>query len=150
MSQADVDIMVRAIASALPGSTTEPLTITGFRDRLARYSGIDAVTLQRHLIEFLQAVTPTAEKLGVRLTLHPDDPPRSLFGLPRIASTAADYQALFDAVPSPANGMRFCTGSLGVRADNDLPAMARRFRFPHSLRASARHKARWSRSLELP
>jgi mannonate dehydratase len=68
-----------------------------------------------------------AEKLGVTLTLHPDDPPRSLFGLPRVASTAADYQALFDAVPSPANGMCFCTGSLGVRADNDLPAMAAHF-----------------------
>ena len=58
-------------------------------------------------------------KLGVRLTLHPDDPPRPLFGLPRIASTAADYQALFDAVPSPANGICLCVGSLGARADND-------------------------------
>ena len=69
------------------------------------YREIDAPRLRRHLIEFLQAVTPVAEKLGVTLTLHPDDPPRPLFGLPRIASTAADYQALFDAVPSPANGM---------------------------------------------
>ncbi len=72
-------------------------------------------------------MTPAAEQLGVTLTLHPDDPPRPLFGLPRIASTAADYQALFDAVPSPANGMCLCTGSLGVRPDNDLPAMAARF-----------------------
>ena len=72
-------------------------------------------------------MTPAAEKLGVKLTLHPDDPPRPLFGLPRVASTAADYQALFDAVPSPANGMCFCTGSLGVRPDNDLPAMAKHF-----------------------
>ena len=77
----------------------------------------------------------------MHLTLHPDDPPRSLFGLPRVASTADDYAALFDAVPSPSVGMCFCTGSLGVRADNDLPAMARRFasriHFAH-LRATKR------------
>ena len=83
--------------------------------------------LRRHLIEFLARVTPVAEALGVTLTLHPDDPPRPLFGLPRIASSAEDYQALFDAVPSKANGICFCTGSLGVRAENDLPAMAKRF-----------------------
>jgi mannonate dehydratase len=82
-----------------------------------------------------------AEARGVKLTLHPDDPPRSLFGLPRIASTADDYAALFDAVPSEANGMCYCTGSLGVRADNDLAAIARRFaariHFAH-LRATRR------------
>jgi mannonate dehydratase len=72
-------------------------------------------------------VTPAADAAGVRLTLHPDDPPRGLFGLPRIASTAADYAALFEAVPAPSNGMCFCTGSLGVRADNDLPAIVDRF-----------------------
>ena len=72
-------------------------------------------------------MTPAAEAAGVKLTLHPDDPPRPLFGLPRVASTAEDYAALFDAVPSPANGMCFCTGSLGVRPDNDLPEIARRF-----------------------
>jgi mannonate dehydratase len=127
MSQADIDYLVMVIASALPGSTTEPLTIPKFRDRLAQYRGIDHARLRQHLVEFLALVTPVAEKLGVTLTLHPDDPPRSLFGLPRVASTAADYQALFDAVPSPANGMCLCTGSLGVRADNDLPAMAAHF-----------------------
>ncbi len=127
MSQADIDYLIMVIASALPGSTTEPMTIPKFRDKLQQYKGIDHARLRRHLIEFLQAVTPAAEKLGVKLTLHPDDPPRPLFGLPRVASTAADYQALFDAVPSPANGMCFCTGSLGVRPDNDLPAMAAHF-----------------------
>jgi mannonate dehydratase len=127
MSQADIDQLVTNIASALPGSTTEPLTIPAFRDKLDAYRGIDAGKLRQHLIEFLQMVTPAAEKLGVQLTLHPDDPPRSLFGLPRIASTADDYAALFEAVPSPANGMCFCTGSLGVRADNDLVAIAEKF-----------------------
>ena len=127
MTQADIDVLVTNIASALPGSTTDPLTIPQFRDRLQQYRGIDSAVLRRHLSEFLARVTPVAESLGVTLTLHPDDPPRPLFGLPRIASSAEDYQALFDAVPSKANGICFCTGSLGVRAENDLPAMAKRF-----------------------
>ena len=127
MTQADIDYLVKVIASALPGSTTEPLTIPQFRDRLQQYRGINSAVLRQHLIEFLARVTPVAEALGVTLTLHPDDPPRPLFGLPRIASSAEDYQALFDAVPSKANGICFCTGSLGVRAENDLPAMAKRF-----------------------
>jgi mannonate dehydratase len=143
MSAAEVERLTTTIASALPGSTTEPLTLPAFRDRLERYRGIDAKRLRRHLVEFLAAVTPAAEANGVRLTLHPDDPPRPLFGLPRVASTAEDYAALFDAVPSAANGMCFCTGSLGVRADNDLPEMAGRFgpriHFVH-LRATKRER----------
>ncbi len=127
MTQTDIDYLVMVIASALPGSTTDPLTLESFRDKLIAYRDIDASVLRRHFIEFLEAVTPVAEKLGVNLTLHPDDPPRSLFGLPRVASTKEDYQALFDAVPSEANGMCFCTGSLGVRPDNDLVAMAKHF-----------------------
>jgi len=127
MSQEDIDYLVMVIASALPGSTTEPLTIPAFRDKLEAYRDIDADVLRGHLVEFLLHVTPVAEALGVKLTLHPDDPPRPLFGLPRIASSAEDYAALFDAVPSPANGICLCTGSLGVSAKNDLPAMARRF-----------------------
>lgn len=127
MSEADIAALTRNIASALPGSTTEPLTVPAFRERLAQYRGIDAAQLRKHLLAFLEAVTPAAEKLGVTLTLHPDDPPRPLFGLPRIASTADDFAVLFEAVPSPANGMCYCTGSFGVRADNDLPGIARRF-----------------------
>jgi len=142
-TQEDIDYLIMVIASALPGSTTDPLTIPGFRDKLETYAAIDATVLRKHLAEFLAAVTPRAEELGVKLTLHPDDPPRPLFGLPRVASTAADYQALFDAVPSEANGMCFCTGSLGVRADNDLPAMAAHFapriHFVH-LRATKREE----------
>ena len=127
MGPADIDTLIVNIASALPGSTTDPLSIPAFRARLETYKDIDAARLRQHLVEFLEAVTPVAESLGVTLTLHPDDPPRPLFGLPRIASTAADYQAIFDAVKSPANGMCFCTGSLGVRADNDLVAMVKQF-----------------------
>ncbi|WP_294640273.1 mannonate dehydratase [uncultured Aureimonas sp.] len=141
MGEGEVADLTRNIASALPGSTTEPMTIPAFRDKLDQYRDVDAARLRRHLVDFLQAVTPAAEAFGVKLTLHPDDPPRPLFGLPRVASTGDDYAALFDAVPSGANGMCFCTGSLGVRADNDLPAIARRFapriHFAH-LRATKR------------
>ncbi|WP_411036995.1 mannonate dehydratase [Shinella sp. BYT-45] len=141
MRPVEIDEITRIITSALPGSTTDPLTLPAFRERLEAYRGIDAKKLRQHLVEFLEAVTPAAEAFGVKLTLHPDDPPRPLFGLPRIASTAEDYAALFSAVPSPANGMCLCTGSLGVRADNDLPAIARRFapriHFAH-LRATTR------------
>ncbi len=127
MSPADVETLTRTIAAGLPGGTTDALDLDSFRARLASYDGLDAKVLRMHLVQFLQAVIPTAQRLGVKLTLHPDDPPRPLFGLPRIASTAEDYQMLFDAEPSPANGMCFCTGSLGVAAENDLPAMARQF-----------------------
>lgn len=113
MNEADVQEIAGTIASALPGSTTDPLTLPAFRERLAEYGGMDAARLRQNLVEFLQAVSPAAEALGVVMTLHPDDPPRPLFGLPRVAS--------------PANGMCLCTGSLGVRADNDLPGLARHF-----------------------
>lgn len=140
-TQDDIDYLVMVIASALPGSTTEPMTIEGFRDKLKQYEHIDANVLRRHLIEFLEKVAPRAEELGVKLTIHPDDPPRPLFGLPRIASKESDFDALFDAVPTAANGLCFCTGSLGVRAENDLPGMARRLagriHFTH-LRATKR------------
>ena len=127
MTQDDIDRIVTNITSALPGSTAEPLTIPEFRDRLKMYAAIDADALRKNLIGFLEAVTPVATALDVKLTLHPDDPPRPLFGLPRIASTEADFATVFDAVPAASNGMCYCTGSLGVRQDNDLPAIARRF-----------------------
>lgn len=127
MTEDEIARLTANIASALPGSTTESLTISAFRDKLEQYRGIDSTKLRQHLIEFLEAVTPAAEANGVTLTLHPDDPPRPLFGLPRIASTGDDFARLFEAVPSPASGLCFCTGSLGVRADNELIAIARRF-----------------------
>jgi mannonate dehydratase len=143
MSDEEAQTLTRTIAAGLPGTTTDSLTLDGFRERLAAYKGIDANLIRQNLIAFLEVVAPVAESLGVNLTLHPDDPPRPLFGLPRVVSTASDYEALFKAVPSPANGMCFCTGSLGVRADNDLPAIVRQFsdriHFVH-LRATRRDK----------
>ena len=127
LSDTEIGDLTRTIAAGLPGATTDALDLAAFRERLAAYADVDADALRAHLVQFLERVVPVAAALGVALTLHPDDPPRPLFGLPRIASTADDYARLFDAVPDPANGMCFCVGSLGVRADNDVPAMARRF-----------------------
>ncbi len=127
MSDDDATALTAVIAAGLPGTTSDPLDCDGLRRKLEAYRGIDAATARANLIAFLKVVTPVAERLGVRLTLHPDDPPRPLFGLPRIASSKDDYAALFEAVPSPANGMCFCTGSLGVAATNDLVDIARSF-----------------------
>ncbi|WP_158815952.1 mannonate dehydratase [Methylocapsa sp. S129] len=141
LTQAGADELTRNIAAGLPGATSDSLDLQGMRDKLAAYAGIGAEMLRRNLIAFLERVAPVAEGLNVKLALHPDDPPRPLFGLPRIASTMQDYQALFDAVPSLANGICFCTGSLGVSPLNDLPVIARRFapriHFAH-LRATRR------------
>ena len=141
LTQAEADALTRNIAAGLPGTATDSLDLAGLRDKLAAYAGIGPDRLRANLIAFLERVAPAAEALGVKLTLHPDDPPRPLFGLPRIASNLEDYQALFDAVPSAANGICFCTGSLGVSVSNDLPEIARRLapriHFAH-LRATRR------------
>jgi mannonate dehydratase len=98
-----------------------------FRAMLKTYEGIDAAKLADHLRLFLDAVTPVAEEVGVYLCIHPDDPPFSLYGLPRVVSTAADARRILSQTPSHHNGLTFCTGSYGVRPDNDLPAMVREF-----------------------
>ncbi|WP_334191846.1 mannonate dehydratase [Pararhodobacter sp.] len=115
-----------AITMGLPGST-EAMDMGAVRDHLAEYGAISAERLRSHFIDFLSEVVPLAERLGLRLCCHPDDPPFPLLGLPRIMSTAGDYAAVLGAVESPANGMTLCSGSLGARADNDLPAMMDRF-----------------------
>jgi len=115
-----------AITMGLPGST-EAMDMGAVRDHLAEYGAISADRLRGHFVDFLSEVVPVAERLGLRLCCHPDDPPFPLLGLPRIMSTAADYEAVLGAVDSPANGMTLCSGSLGARADNDLPAMMDRF-----------------------
>jgi mannonate dehydratase len=118
------DQLVATVIAGLPGSE-ESWTLDTFRDALARYDGVSAEDLRASLAEFLAAVVPVAEEAGVRLALHPDDPPRPLLGLPRVVSTAENARRVIDAAPSPANGLTLCTGSYGVRPDNDLPAMAR-------------------------
>jgi mannonate dehydratase len=106
----------------LPGSE-EGYSMEEFKNMLETYKGIDADQLRSHLVKFLEEVIPLAEQLGIRMCIHPDDPPFTLLGLPRIMSTRSDYQYIFDQVTALSNGITFCTGSLGVRADNDLPAI---------------------------
>jgi len=126
MSEADCQQLTRTIIAGLPGAE-ESFDLDSFRAHLAMYDGIDTARLRSNLAAFLRRVVPVAEEVGVTLGVHPDDPPFPIFGLPRVVSTADDLQAILDMADSPANGLTFCTGSLGVRADNDLPAMLARF-----------------------
>lgn len=127
LSESEVELLTRNISAGLPGATTFSANLDAFRERIAAYGGITPDRMRANVASFLEKVTPVAEQLDVRLTLHPDDPPRAIFGLPRIASTRADYEALFRAVPSKANGICFCVGSLGARPDNSVVAMAKDF-----------------------
>lgn len=114
------------VNAGLPGAY-DRYDIPNLRKMLARYHGIDRAALRSNFARFLREVIPCAEEVGIRMCVHPDDPPRPLFGLPRIVSNADDLQFILDAAPSPANGITFCTGSLGAGAHNDVPALAKRF-----------------------
>lgn len=122
LSDAERDTLARSVSAGLPGAE-EHWSLEGLRAQLRHYAGVDADRLRKNLIDFLSEVVPTAERLGVRLCCHPDDPPFSLLGLPRVMSTEADYVHVLAAVDSPANGVTLCTGSLGARPDVDLPGM---------------------------
>lgn len=114
------------IIAGLPGAE-EGYSLSQFQTALNKYKNIDRRILRHYLVEFLKAIIPTAAENDVRMCIHPDDPPMSILGLPRVVSTEADYAYLFDQVPDRANGMTFCTGSLGVRRDNDLDQIFNRF-----------------------
>ncbi|MFZ3389346.1 MULTISPECIES: mannonate dehydratase [Buttiauxella] len=140
MSDAEKEKLTRNIIAGLPGAE-EGYTLDQFRARLAEYDGISKEQLRENMAYFLRAIVAVAEEVGVRLAVHPDDPPRPILGLPRIVSTIEDMQWLKETVDSIYNGFTMCTGSYGVRADNDLVRMIETFgdriHFTH-LRATCR------------
>lgn len=127
MSEADKALLTRNIIAGLPGKMTEAYTIDNFREALAAYKDISKDILRKNLFSFLSKVLPKAEQHGVKLAIHPDDPPRDMLGLPRIICTATDLELLFSSLPSPSNGITLCVGTYGSRPDNNLPEMASRY-----------------------
>lgn len=126
MSEARKQALAANVAFGLPGAV-ESMSLDDIRMHLAEYGAIGPDQLRRHFIDFLEEVIPVAEEVGIRMCCHPDDPPHALLGLPRVMSTEDDYRMIMQAVDRPANGITLCSGSLGARADNDLPGMMERF-----------------------
>jgi mannonate dehydratase len=119
--------LIRTVAAGLPGANEEGYTLDGLTRELARWQSVTPEVLRGRLVAFLGAVAPICERHDMRLCLHPDDPPRPLLGLPRIASCQTDFDALFAAVPSPSNGLTLCVGSLTAGRHNDASALVRHF-----------------------
>ena len=125
-SEDDKALLLKNVNAGLPGAY-DRYDIPNLRKMLERYAGIDRDALRATYARFLREVIPTAEEVGIRMAVHPDDPPRPLFGLPRIVSGGDDLAFIVNAVPSPSNGVTFCTGSLGAGVANDVPALAEKF-----------------------
>jgi len=125
MTDAEKEVLYRNVLLGLPGSD-EAFTEQQVLEALNTYRDIDSAKLKRHLFYFLSQVVPVAEAVGLKLAIHPDDPPYPILGLPRVVSKESDLQEIIDAAPSNANGLCFCTGSLGVRKENNLPSMIRK------------------------
>ncbi len=125
ISAAEKELLTNTIMAGLPG-TDEVFTIDEFKEHLKKYQNTDANKLKENLAYFLKAIIPHAEKAGIKMCIHPDDPPFPILGLPRVVSTEKDLADVVDSCPSPNNGITFCTGSLGARADNDLPGIVSR------------------------